>query len=79
MKLLNIIALCLLATSAGAQNVKIIVNNDEKVQRQEVVEVCAKQLYQKMGISYGKCNGKRSLKYAQNNSIRRWASVMVRL
>ena len=53
MKLLNIIALCLLATSAGAQNVKIIVNNDEKVQRQEVVEVCAKQLYQKMGISYG--------------------------
>ena len=53
MKLLNIIALCLLATSAGAQNVKIIVSNDEKVQRQEVVEVCAKQLYQKMGISYG--------------------------
>lgn len=53
MKLLNIIALCLLATSAGAQNVKIIVRNDEKVQRQEVVEVCAKQLYQKMGISYG--------------------------
>ena len=53
MKLLNIIALCLLATSAGAQNVKIVVNNDEKVQRQEVVEVCAKQLYQKMGISYG--------------------------
>lgn len=53
MKLLNIIALCLLATSAGAQNVKIIVSNDEKVQRQEVVELCAKQLYQKMGISYG--------------------------
>ena len=53
MKLLNIIALCLLATSVGAQNVKIIVSNDEKVQRQEVVEVCAKQLYQKMGISYG--------------------------
>lgn len=53
MKLLNIFALCLLATSAGAQNVKIIVNNDEKVQRQEVVEVCAKQLYQKMGIGYG--------------------------
>ena len=53
MKLLNIIALCLLATSAGAQNVKIVVSNDEKVQRQEVVEVCAKQLYQKMGISYG--------------------------
>lgn len=53
MKLLNIIALCLLATSAGAQNVKFIVTNDEKVQRQEVVEVCAKQLYQKMGISYG--------------------------
>jgi hypothetical protein len=53
MKLLNIIALCLFATSAGAQNVKIIVSNDEKVQRQEVVEVCAKQLYQKMGISYG--------------------------
>ena len=53
MKLLNIIALCLLATSAGAQNVKIIVSNDEKVQRQEVVEVCAKQLYQKMSISYG--------------------------
>ena len=53
MKLLNIIALCLLATSAWAQNVKFIVNNDEKVQRQEVVEVCAKQLYQKMGISYG--------------------------
>ncbi|MBR3399511.1 MAG: DUF4861 domain-containing protein [Prevotella sp.] len=53
MKLLNIIALSMLAASAGAQNVKIIVNNDEKVQRQEVVEVCAKQLYQKMGISYG--------------------------
>ena len=53
MKLLNIIALCLLATSARAQNVKFIVTNDEKVQRQEVVEVCAKQLYQKMGISYG--------------------------
>lgn len=53
MKLLNIIALSLLAASTGAQNVKIIVNNDEKVQRQEVVEVCAKQLYQKLGISYG--------------------------
>lgn len=53
MKLLNIIALCLLATSARAQNVKIIVNNDEKVQRQEVVGVCAKDLYGKMGIAYG--------------------------
>jgi hypothetical protein len=53
MKLLNIIALSLLAASAGAQNVKIIVNNDEKVQRQEVVEVSALQLYEKMGISYG--------------------------
>ncbi len=53
MKLLNIIALSLLSASAGAQNVKIIVNNDEKVQRQEVVEVSALQLYEKMGISYG--------------------------
>ena len=53
MKLLNIIALSLLAASAGAKNVKIIVNNDEKVQRQEVVEVSAQQLYEKMGISYG--------------------------
>lgn len=53
MKLLNIIALSLLAASAGAQNVKIIVNNDEKVQRQEVVEVSALQLYEKLGISYG--------------------------
>ena len=53
MKLLNIIALSLLAASAGAQNVKIIVNNDEKVQRQEVVEVSAQQLYEKLGISYG--------------------------
>lgn len=53
MKLLNIIALCLLATSTRAQNVKIIVNNDEKVQRQEVVGVCAKDLYGKMGIAYG--------------------------
>lgn len=53
MKLLNIIALSMLAASAGAQNVKIIVNNDEKVQRQEVVEVSAQQLYEKMGISYG--------------------------
>ncbi|MBR4924527.1 MAG: DUF4861 domain-containing protein [Prevotella sp.] len=33
--------------------VKIIVNNDEKVQRQEVVGVCAKDLYGKMGIAYG--------------------------
>lgn len=53
MKLLNIIALSLLSASAGAQNVKIIVNNDEKVQRQEVVEVSALQLYEKLGISYG--------------------------
>ena len=53
MKLLNIIALSMLAASAGAQNVKIIVNNDEKVQRQEVVEVSALQLYEKLGISYG--------------------------
>ena len=53
MKLLNIIALSMLAASAGAQNVKIIVNNDEKVQRQEVVEVSAQQLYEKLGISYG--------------------------
>lgn len=53
MKLLNIIALSMLAACAGAQNVKIIVNNDEKVQRQEVVEVSAQQLYEKMGISYG--------------------------
>ena len=53
MKLLNIIALSMLAASAGAQNVKIIVNNDEKVQRQEVVEVSALQLYEKLGISFG--------------------------
>ena len=53
MKLLNIIALSMLAASAGAQNVKIIVNYDEKVQRQEVVEVSALQLYEKLGISYG--------------------------
>jgi len=53
MKLLNFIALSMLAASAGAQNVKIIVNNDEKVQRQEVVEVSAQQLYEKLGISYG--------------------------
>lgn len=53
MKLLNIIALSMLAACAGAQNVKIIVNNDEKVQRQEVVEVSALQLYEKLGISYG--------------------------
>lgn len=46
------VGIMLLATSAMAQ-VKIIVNNDEKVQRQEVVGVCAKDLYGKMGIAYG--------------------------
>lgn len=46
------VGIMLFATSAMAQ-VKIIVNNDEKVQRQEVVGVCAKDLYGKMGIAYG--------------------------
>ena len=53
MKLLNIIILSLMSSSAWAANVKIIVNNDERVQRQEVVGVCAKDLYSKMGIKYG--------------------------
>lgn len=52
MKIINFLFLIFIAQSAMAQ-VKIIVNNDEKVQRQEVVGVCAKNLYGKMGIAYG--------------------------
>ena len=52
MKIINFLFLIFIAQSAMAQ-VKIIVNNDEKVQRQEVVGVCAKDLYGKMGIAYG--------------------------
>ena len=52
MKIINFLFLIFIALSAMAQ-VKIIVNNDEKVQRQEVVGVCAKDLYGKMGIAYG--------------------------
>lgn len=57
MKIINFLFIIFIAQSAMAQGamaqVKIIVNNDEKVQRQEVVGVCAKDLYGKMGIAYG--------------------------
>ena len=52
-KLLSIIALSLAASSAWAGNVKIIVSNDEKVQRQEVVGVSAREVYNRLGAEYG--------------------------
>ena len=58
MKLKNLIfgigvAAMMLPTATMAKDITIVVNNNEPVQRQEVVEVSADAVYSQMGIRKG--------------------------
>ena len=47
------VAALMMPSTVMAEKVKIRVSNDEKVQRQEVVEVDAAAVYKQMGIRQG--------------------------
>ena len=52
-KIITAMAIAASIMSAGAKDVNIIVTNNERVQRQELVEVSAQKLYQQLGVAQG--------------------------